>query len=211
MYTLYLLRHGQTLYNLQRLVQGRCDSPLTSAGILQAKSAGAWMASQDVAFSAIYSSPLKRALDTAYVVRDCLYRDGRHKVPLVQECPGIIERSYGSLEEGSVDDVPLNVWDPREEVVPYGGEGSVELRARMVGALMQLMLDAVATAEASGEDQCNVLAVSHGSATLQFKLAWEHLAQCDQDQPLGNCCVLKFAFDPRAETFSNTAIVNQKL
>mgnify|MGYP000447109722 FL=1 len=79
------------------------------------------MASQDVAFSAIYSSPLKRAMDTAYVVRDCLYRDGRHKVPLVQECPGIIERSYGSLEEGSVDDVPLNVWDPREEVVAVTG------------------------------------------------------------------------------------------
>ena len=90
MYTLYLLRHGQTLYNLQRLVQGRCDSPLTSAGILQAKSAGAWMASQDVAFSAIYSSPLKRAMDTAYVVCDCLYRDGRHKVPLVQKCQALL-------------------------------------------------------------------------------------------------------------------------
>lgn len=211
MYTLYLLRHGQTLYNLQRLVQGRCDSPLTSTGIQQAKAAGAWLAAQDVVLSAIHSSPLKRAMDTACAVRDCLHRDARHQVPLIQECPGIIERSYGSLEEGSVDDVPLSVWDPLEEVVPYGGEGSIELRTRMVGALTQVMRDAVAAAEAKGEDACNVLAVSHGSATLQFKLAWEHLAQCDQDQPLGNCCILTFAFDPRSETFSNTAIVNQQL
>lgn len=68
MYTLYLLRHGQTLYNLQRLVQGRCDSPLTSTGIQQAKAAGAWLAAQDVVLSAIHSSPLKRAMDTAYAV-----------------------------------------------------------------------------------------------------------------------------------------------
>lgn len=151
MYTLYLLRHGQTLYNLQRLVQGRCDSPLTSTGIQQAKAAGAWLAAQDVVLSAIHSSPLKRAMDTAYAVRDCLHRDARHQVPLIQECPGIIERSYGSLEEGSVDDVPLSVWDPLEEVVPYGGEGSIELRTRMVGALTQVMRDAVAAAEAKGE------------------------------------------------------------
>lgn len=224
MYTLYLMRHGQTLYNLQRLVQGRCDSPLTSTGIQQAKAAGAWLASRNIGFSAIHCSPLKRAMDTAYTVRDCLHRDGRHPVPLIQTCPGLIERSYGSLEEGSVDDVPLSVWDPREEIVPFGGEGSVELRARMVKTLTQVMRDAVREAhergeqdergehgerDERGEDGCNVLAVSHGSATMQFKLAWEHLAQCDQDQPLGNCCILAFAFDPADETFSNISIVNQ--
>lgn len=210
MYTLYLLRHGQTLYNLQGLVQGRCDSPLTSTGLHQAKLAGEWLASQDVSFEAILSSPLKRAQDTAYTVRDCLHRDGRHAVPLVETCEGIIERSYGSLEEGSVDDVPLSVWDPREEIVRYGGEGSAELRDRMVQALTGAMREAVKRSRARGESECSVLAVSHGSATMQFKLAWEEYAQCDQKQPLGNCCILKFTFDPCGETFSNTAIVNQQ-
>lgn len=210
MHTLYLLRHGQTLYNLQGLVQGRCDSPLTSTGIEQAREAGAWLAGEDVAFDEIYCSPLKRAMDTAYTVRDCLHRDGRHAVPLIKEHAGLIERSYGSFEEGPVDDVPVSVWDPREEIVPYGGEGSRALRARMVETMTQIMGDAVAEARAKGSDSCNVLAVSHGSATMQFKLAWEHLAQCDQDQPLGNCCVLVFRFDPKDQTFSNTAIVNRK-
>ena len=35
--TLYVLRHGQTEYNLQKRVQGRCDSPLTALGIEQAE------------------------------------------------------------------------------------------------------------------------------------------------------------------------------
>ena len=38
--TLYLMRHGQTLFNLQHKIQGWCDSPLTKLGIKQAKVAG---------------------------------------------------------------------------------------------------------------------------------------------------------------------------
>lgn len=35
--TLYLMRHGQTLFNQQKKIQGWCDSPLTKQGIEQAK------------------------------------------------------------------------------------------------------------------------------------------------------------------------------
>lgn len=37
--TLYLMRHGQTLFNKRRKVQGWCDSPLTELGIKQAEAA----------------------------------------------------------------------------------------------------------------------------------------------------------------------------
>ena len=37
---LYLMRHGQTLFNLQNKIQGWCDSPLTELGQYQAKVAG---------------------------------------------------------------------------------------------------------------------------------------------------------------------------
>ena len=36
---LYLMRHGQTLFNVRRKIQGWCDSPLTELGIQQAQSA----------------------------------------------------------------------------------------------------------------------------------------------------------------------------
>ena len=37
----YLMRHGQTLFNVRRKIQGACDSPLTEQGIEQAKAAEA--------------------------------------------------------------------------------------------------------------------------------------------------------------------------
>ncbi len=46
MKTIYLMRHGQTLFNVMDVNQGQCDSPLTELGIQQAKNAGAWRLSQ---------------------------------------------------------------------------------------------------------------------------------------------------------------------
>ena len=42
--TLYLMRHGQTEFNVAKRVQGRCDSPLTELGRDQARAAGRWLA-----------------------------------------------------------------------------------------------------------------------------------------------------------------------
>ena len=36
---LYMMRHGQTLFNVRRRIQGSCDSPLTELGIKQAEAA----------------------------------------------------------------------------------------------------------------------------------------------------------------------------
>ena len=200
--TLYILRHGQTEFNLQHRVQGRCDSPLTELGVAQAHAAGKWLASQGVRFERIFSSPLGRALATAEVAREELAAAGWEDVPPVEPVDGLIERSYGPFEEGPAADVPSELWDPGETLVPYGGEGSAALRERIVATMTELMMT-------SGAE--TVLAVSHGSATLQFKLAWEHLARCPQDVHLGNCCILVYEFSRETREFVNTAIVNQKL
>lgn len=196
---LYLLRHGQTQYNLQGRVQGHCDSPLTELGASQAHAAGAWLAAQGVSFERIFSSPLGRALATAEVAREELAAAGL-PAPAVEPVDGLIERSYGPFEGGPASDVPAELWDPGETLVPYGGEGSAALRERIVATLTELMVSSRAQ---------TVLAVSHGSATLQFKLAWEGLALCPQDVPLGNCCVLVYDFDPERRVFSCREIVNQ--
>ena len=48
--TLYLMRHGQTLFNVRRKVQGWCDSPLTQTGIQQAKIAGEYFKRKNIVF-----------------------------------------------------------------------------------------------------------------------------------------------------------------
>lgn len=198
---LYLLRHGQTEFNLQGRVQGRCDAPLTELGVEQAHGAAAWLVAQGIRFDRICSSQLGRARSTAELVRDDLLTAGESHVPEVELVEDLQERSYGPFESGPACDVPCELWDPGESLVPYGGEGSRALRARIVGALTDIM--------AQMGDDAQVLAVSHGSVTLQFKRAWERAARCDQDVPLGNCCILVFEFDSETRTFANTAIINQ--
>ena len=65
---IYLMRHGETLFNTMDVNQGQCDSPLTENGIRQAKAAKAWFDAHNVHFDAVYSSTLERACDTAEIV-----------------------------------------------------------------------------------------------------------------------------------------------
>ena len=68
MATLYLMRHGQTLFNVLKRKQGWCDSPLTELGIEQARRAGAWFAGQGISFDHAYASTSERACDTMELV-----------------------------------------------------------------------------------------------------------------------------------------------
>lgn len=178
---LYLLRHGQTEFNVKKLVQGRCDSPLTDLGRQQARAAAAWLKAHGVVPDKVVSSPLGRAMDTASLVAtELLGRDAA-----VEPCEGVIERSYGSFEEGPHDALPTDVWDPGEDLIPFGGEGSQALQGRMVDALTNIM-------DADGIE--TLLAVSHGSASRQFIKA---AVPEDFELPtkLPNCAIMIFDFD----------------
>ncbi|MCH5586352.1 histidine phosphatase family protein [Shimazuella sp. AN120528] len=61
--TIYIVRHGQTEWNLEGRLQGRLDSPLTDAGVEQAKQLAQRL--QNISFHSIYSSSSNRAFSTA--------------------------------------------------------------------------------------------------------------------------------------------------
>ena len=65
---LYLMRHGQTFFNQEGLVQGACDSPLTELGQEQARQAGAYLKERGIRFGPLYSSTQERASDTLELV-----------------------------------------------------------------------------------------------------------------------------------------------
>lgn len=68
--TLYLMRHGQTLFNQRKKIQGFCDAPLTDLGIKQAKIAGSYFKENNITFDQAYSSTSERACDTLELITD---------------------------------------------------------------------------------------------------------------------------------------------
>lgn len=189
---LYLVRHGQTEFNLAKLVQGRCDSPLTELGRTQALAAGSWLANHEVRPDAVGTSPLGRAFATTGLLMSVLTERGLMDQAVVpQVVPGLMERDYGSHERGPQADVPANVWDPGDALVACGGEGNSALRARVLAALRALLAPADVTC---------ALAVSHGSASKQF-LAAVLLDEKDVPKALPNCAIMACDYDEASGEF----------
>lgn len=66
--TFYIVRHGETQYNVEGLIQGWVDSPLTEKGVLRTKELAIEL--QTVGFSRIVSSTLQRAVETAKIINE---------------------------------------------------------------------------------------------------------------------------------------------
>lgn len=58
------MRHGQTLFNVRRKIQGWCDAPLTEIGENQARIAGKYFIKNNIVFDHAYASTSERACDT---------------------------------------------------------------------------------------------------------------------------------------------------
>ena len=67
---LIFIRHGQTDWNLQGKIQGSYDSNLNEAGINQAMKLSEVLLNLNYSFSRIYTSPQKRALQTAKILSE---------------------------------------------------------------------------------------------------------------------------------------------
>ena len=86
---LYIVRHGKTYWNEQRKIQGWADIDLTEEGREVAVLSAEGM--KEIHFDAIYSSPLKRANETAHILR------GDRDLPVVVD-ERIKEIGFGVLE-----------------------------------------------------------------------------------------------------------------
>lgn len=103
---LYVVRHGVTSWNRLRKVQGTADIPLAEEGVLLAKKTGE--ALKDIHFDICFSSPLKRAQETARLVL-C----GR-KIPIILD-KRIQEIDFGALEGTQFKDEEGNICNSEME------------------------------------------------------------------------------------------------
>lgn len=154
---LLLIRHGQTLGNINNHLQGD-DDPLTDLGRAQARVTGRWLAANE-RITHLYSSPLARAFETASIIGRAI----RHE-PMVE--PGLAE-----LNIGVAAGTPWHVWarenphdlaqvmDPmrRMDFLWEGGETGHAFRDRVFAAWDHIVNEHL------GSDHV-VAVVSHGGA-----------------------------------------------
>ncbi|MCM1512232.1 MAG: histidine phosphatase family protein [Oxalobacter formigenes] len=91
-----IIRHGQTDWNVSKRLQGHSDIPLNAKGREQAAALAETL--RDEKLDAIFSSDLKRALETAHAIARL------HNLP-VQPDPAFRERSYGAFEGLSREEI----------------------------------------------------------------------------------------------------------
>lgn len=167
------MRHGETLFNQQKKIQGWCDSPLTEKGIRQAIIAGEYFEQEKIVIDSAYCSTSERASDTLEQITDIPYK----------RIKGLKEWNFGAFEGES------EFLNPRlpygDFFFAYGGEKELEFRRRISQTVFELV---------SSESKKVILMVSHGAACRQFMRHWSHKSNVDQKEKLGNCCILKFKF-----------------
>lgn len=146
---LTMMRHGETDRNRLNRVLGRSDLPLNETGLAQADAAGRRLSR--TGFDAIYSSPMKRAYQTAEGVA----RYQSHPVPILVK-DALIEQNFGVFEGDKRDD-PAYQSEKHAFFKPFaGGESMLDVAARVYH-----FLDTLAR-EARLKKQENILLVTHG-------------------------------------------------
>ena len=91
---LVLCRHGQSDWNLKNLFTGWHDVDLTDKGVSEARDAGRLLASLDYDFDIAYTSVLKRAIRTLWLMLDEM---DRMWIPVIRDWR-LNERHYGALQ-----------------------------------------------------------------------------------------------------------------
>ena len=117
---IYITRHSKTLWNEQKRLQGRLDSPLTQEGIDNALALKKYLTDNALQFDCVYSSPIPRAYQTA-----CLLFD-QEKVITDDR---LMEMNLGIFEGQKIADllknqdtylqIPQNVPDRRQFYISY--------------------------------------------------------------------------------------------
>lgn len=150
---LYLVRHGQTEWNLEGRMQGSKDSPLTELGIYQAKQLGKSL--DKVNIDMVYSSSSERTMTTAKIIV------GQRELNIIPR-DELKEMNFGFWEGMTFDeirekyeDLYQSFWNTPHLLNECPGESFEELRDRLIGFVNRVIKDH------EGKD---ILLVTHGVA-----------------------------------------------
>ncbi len=156
----YLVRHGETPWNLANRIQGHADVPLSDQGRNQVRTLAPELAG--IPFAAAYSSDLSRTTETARIIAG----DGLR----LQTDPDLREFSYGHWEGLTLAEIQAR--NPEEfaqrfsqsdiDFAAPGGESAVQLTERVRRFYHR--------AAASHDDSEDILVVAHGGSIRALAL-----------------------------------------
>lgn len=167
---IYLTRHGQTVWNTERRMQGHQDSPLTDLGILQASWLGDSL--REIEFDAIYTSSSNRAFRTAEIIHRRNYK----------ETPLFVKDSFREIHMGEWEGrltheleelYPAEYyafWNTPHLFMPNCGESFTDVRQRVLPEVEEIAVK---------HQGRNVLIVTH---TVTLKTIMAHF----ENRPLAN-------------------------
>lgn len=188
--TLFIVRHGQTDWNIIGKIQGHIDIPLNDTGIEQAQLVASFLKNKNVPFKALYSSDLQRAHQTAHPISKIFSLN-------IITMPHLRERHMGILEgltKPQVHELHGKHWENDFDTVP-GGETKTEFLRRLTNQI---------TLIAQNHIDESIVIVTHGHAIRQF-LAY---AGYDKDQwpPITNATIITVKYhhadEPQIELIS---------
>ncbi|MEX2244011.1 MAG: 2,3-diphosphoglycerate-dependent phosphoglycerate mutase [Fimbriimonadaceae bacterium] len=165
---LILIRHGQSLWNLENRFTGWIDVPLTPKGEVEARQAAAKI--KEIAVDVAYTSALTRAQETLRVI---MQANGL-SVPVIRD-QALNERDYGDLSglnkaetAAKYGDEQVHTWRRSYDVAPPGGESLKDTRDRTLPFFERAIMGDVRQGK-------SVLVVAHGNSNRSIVMALESL------------------------------------
>lgn len=168
--TLALVRHGQSLWNLENRFTGWVDVPLTDTGRAEARRGGERL--QGHSFDVAYTSTLQRAQETLSIILETM---GVADMPIIRD-EALNERHYGDLQglnkartAERYGDEQVHTWRRSFATAPPNGESLKMTSERTLPFFERAVLGDIA----QGKD---VLVVAHGNSNRSIVMELDQLA-----------------------------------
>jgi len=188
MTTVYIVRHGQSVANLEERFAGHSDFPLTDLGRKQAELAGDYLVQQGIRLDAAYASDLCRAFETGRIIAE---KQGITPIPTT----GLREIYAGKWEAMKFEDIyrefseSFGVW-----LQNIGrsrcdeGESIAQVRTRVLAAVKEIV---------QANPGKTILLATHGAAIRSLEAELLGLSPDEmKDLPwVGNASLTVVEFD----------------
>jgi len=169
MLVLYLIRHGEAVCNVEGRMGRSFDSPLTEKGKLESKALGQYFRTEGIRFHHIFSSPIKRAKDTARLACE----EAAYSQEIILE-PNLVEISRGEWDGKEfvkmlLGDEKKNFEEKPADYRTPGGETENEVKDRMAKCIAENILPYYHAFVKEGKGKfVSIAAFSHGVAIRSF-------------------------------------------